>query len=125
MLALFLQGNILKVFPYPREYMISFENIYPCVLCRLGWTIPILPELDDLTVGGLVMGTGIGTITYTFYICIIISLMRNFLMAQNENFFFFSISPVSALLSFFLISKSRSLPLSHFLSRFLPLNICF
>ena len=27
----------------------------------LGWTIPILPELDDLTVGGLVMGTGIET----------------------------------------------------------------
>lgn len=25
----------------------------------LGWTIPVLPELDDLTVGGLVMGTGI------------------------------------------------------------------
>ena len=28
---------------------------------RLGWTIPIVPELDDLTVGGLVMGTGIET----------------------------------------------------------------
>lgn len=25
----------------------------------LGWTIPVLPEMDDLTVGGLVMGTGI------------------------------------------------------------------
>lgn len=25
----------------------------------LGWTIPILPEIDELTVGGLVMGTGI------------------------------------------------------------------
>ncbi|CAH1153510.1 unnamed protein product [Phaedon cochleariae] len=24
-----------------------------------GWTIPVLPEIDDLTVGGLVMGTGI------------------------------------------------------------------
>ena len=30
-------------------------------LPRLGWTIPIVPELDDLTVGGLVMGTGIET----------------------------------------------------------------
>lgn len=30
-------------------------------LNSLGWTIPILPELDDLTVGGLVMGTGIET----------------------------------------------------------------
>ncbi|XP_018326951.2 delta(24)-sterol reductase [Agrilus planipennis] len=29
------------------------------VLNPLGWTIPVVPELDDLTVGGLVMGTGI------------------------------------------------------------------
>ncbi|XP_045473479.1 delta(24)-sterol reductase-like [Harmonia axyridis] len=29
------------------------------MLNPLGWTIPVLPELDDLTVGGLVMGTGI------------------------------------------------------------------
>lgn len=28
-------------------------------LGKLGWTLPIVPELDDLTVGGLVMGTGI------------------------------------------------------------------
>ncbi|CAL8134552.1 unnamed protein product [Orchesella dallaii] len=27
----------------------------------LGWSLPVLPELDDLTVGGLVMGTGIET----------------------------------------------------------------
>ncbi|XP_071953466.1 delta(24)-sterol reductase-like isoform X2 [Antedon mediterranea] len=25
----------------------------------LGWTLPVLPELDDLTVGGLIMGVGI------------------------------------------------------------------
>jgi len=30
-------------------------------LDRLGWTLPVLPELDDLTVGGLIMGTGIET----------------------------------------------------------------
>jgi len=35
-------------------------------LDRLGWTIPILPELDDLTVGGLVMGTGIETSSHKF-----------------------------------------------------------
>ncbi|KAK6179008.1 hypothetical protein SNE40_011465 [Patella caerulea] len=27
----------------------------------LGWTLPVLPELDDLTVGGLIMGVGIET----------------------------------------------------------------
>lgn len=30
-------------------------------LIDLGWTIPVVPEMDDLTVGGLVMGTGIET----------------------------------------------------------------
>jgi delta24-sterol reductase len=35
-------------------------------LDQLGWTIPILPELDDLTVGGLVMGTGIETSSHKF-----------------------------------------------------------
>lgn len=29
------------------------------ILNPLGWTVPVLPELDELTVGGLVMGTGI------------------------------------------------------------------
>lgn len=32
----------------------------------LGWTIPILPELDDLTVGGMVMGTGIETSSHKY-----------------------------------------------------------
>merc|ERR1719334_1761416 len=35
-------------------------------LDRLGWTIPIVPELDDLTVGGLVMGTGIETSSHRY-----------------------------------------------------------
>lgn len=32
----------------------------------LGWTIPIVPEIDDLTVGGLVMGTGIESSSHRF-----------------------------------------------------------
>ena len=35
-------------------------------LNRLGWTIAVLPELDDLTVGGLVMGTGIETSSHKY-----------------------------------------------------------
>lgn len=30
-------------------------------LDRLGWTLPIVPEMEDLTLGGLVMGTGLET----------------------------------------------------------------
>lgn len=32
----------------------------------LGWTIPVLPEIDDLTVGGLVMGTGIESSSHRY-----------------------------------------------------------
>ncbi|XP_031693913.1 delta(24)-sterol reductase-like [Oncorhynchus kisutch] len=32
----------------------------------LGWTLPVLPELDDLTVGGLVMGTGIESSSHIY-----------------------------------------------------------
>lgn len=35
-------------------------------LGRLGWTIPIVPELDDLTVGGLVMGTGVESSSHIY-----------------------------------------------------------
>lgn len=32
----------------------------------LGWTIPVLPEMDDLTVGGLIMGTGIESSSHIY-----------------------------------------------------------
>ncbi|KAK9871159.1 hypothetical protein WA026_011440 [Henosepilachna vigintioctopunctata] len=35
-------------------------------LNKLGWTIPVLPEMDDLTVGGLVMGTGIESSSHIY-----------------------------------------------------------
>lgn len=43
-------------------------------LNKLGWSIPIVPELDDLTVGGLVMGTGIESSSHIYglfqHICV-------------------------------------------------------
>lgn len=43
-------------------------------LSKLGWTIAIVPELDDLTVGGLVMGTGIESSSHIYglfqHICV-------------------------------------------------------
>ncbi|XP_065347913.1 delta(24)-sterol reductase-like isoform X1 [Cloeon dipterum] len=35
-------------------------------LAPLGWTIPIVPEIDDLTVGGLILGTGIESSSHQF-----------------------------------------------------------
>lgn len=40
----------------------------------MGWTLPVQPELDDLTVGGLVMGTGVESSSHIYglfqHICI-------------------------------------------------------
>ncbi|XP_068599860.1 delta(24)-sterol reductase [Brachionichthys hirsutus] len=36
------------------------------LLNSIGWTLPVLPELDDLTVGGLVMGTGVESSSHIY-----------------------------------------------------------
>ncbi|XP_067893059.1 delta(24)-sterol reductase [Heterodontus francisci] len=36
------------------------------LLNSIGWTLPVVPELDDLTVGGLIMGTGIESSSHTY-----------------------------------------------------------
>ena len=33
-------------------------------LIKKGWMLPVVPELDDLTIGGLVMGGGIETTSH-------------------------------------------------------------
>ena len=42
-------------------------------LITYGWTLPVVPELDDLTIGGLVMGGGIESTSHKYglfqYIC--------------------------------------------------------
>jgi hypothetical protein len=42
-------------------------------LIGYGWTLPVVPELDDLTIGGLVMGGGIESTSHKYglfqYIC--------------------------------------------------------
>merc|ERR1712079_882409 len=35
-------------------------------LINYGWTLPVVPELDDLTIGGLVMGGGIETTSHKY-----------------------------------------------------------
>ncbi|KAG5885059.1 hypothetical protein JTB14_018289 [Gonioctena quinquepunctata] len=40
------------------EPMVTMGQL-TATLNPMGWTIPVLPEIDDLTVGGLVMGTGV------------------------------------------------------------------
>ncbi len=43
------------------EPMVNMGQI-TAQLLPMGWTLPVLPELDDLTVGGLVNGFGVETL---------------------------------------------------------------
>ncbi|KAG8003430.1 Delta(24)-sterol reductase [Nibea albiflora] len=49
------------------------------LLNSIGWTLPVVPELDDLTVGGLVMGTGIESSSHIYglfqHICVAFELV--------------------------------------------------
>lgn len=48
-------------------------------LAKLGWTVAMVPELDDLTVGGLVMGTGVESSSHIYglfqHICLSFELI--------------------------------------------------
>ena len=35
-------------------------------LIKRGWMLPVVPELDELTIGGLVMGGGIETTSHKY-----------------------------------------------------------
>lgn len=49
------------------------------ILLPLGWTLPVLPEMDDLTVGGLIMGTGVETSSHKYglmqHVCVAYELV--------------------------------------------------
>ncbi|CAH0562714.1 unnamed protein product [Brassicogethes aeneus] len=55
------------------EPMVTMGQL-TATLNHMGWTIPVLPEIDDLTVGGLVMGTGIESSSHIYglfqHICV-------------------------------------------------------
>lgn len=55
-----LNRGVIRVEPLVNMGQIS------ATLAKLGWTIAIVPELDDLTVGGLVMGTGIESSSHIY-----------------------------------------------------------
>ncbi len=47
------------------EPLVSMGQLTRALL-PLGWTLPLVPELDDLTVGGLIMGFGIETSSHKY-----------------------------------------------------------
>ena len=53
------------------EPMITIRELND-FLMSIGWMLPVVPELDDLTIGGLVMGGGIESTSFKkgFFHCI-------------------------------------------------------
>lgn len=47
------------------EPLVSMGQL-SATLNPLGWTLPVLPEIDDLTVGGMVNGTGIESSSHIY-----------------------------------------------------------
>ena len=92
-------------------------------LDKLGWTIPILPELDDLTVGGLVMGTGIETTSHKYglfqHIClsyeVVLSDGSVIKCSEEENSdLFFSVPWSYGTLGFLTAVKIKMIPSKRF-----------
>ena len=59
-LAIDAEKKIVRVEP---SVTIGRLNDY---LISRGWTLPVVPELDDLTIGGLVMGGGLETTSHKY-----------------------------------------------------------
>ncbi|MBN3286388.1 DHC24 reductase, partial [Polyodon spathula] len=89
------------------------------LLNSIGWTLPVLPELDDLTVGGLVMGTGIESSSHIYglfqHICVAYelvladgSLVR--CTAEENSELFYSVPWSCGTLGFLVAAEIRIIP---------------
>uniref|UniRef100_A0A8C4QTB2 Delta(24)-sterol reductase n=1 Tax=Eptatretus burgeri TaxID=7764 RepID=A0A8C4QTB2_EPTBU len=89
----------------------------------MGWTLPVVPELDDLTVGGLIMGTGLETSSHKYglfqHICLAYELVLadgTFVRcSEEENPELFAAVPWSyGTLGFLVAAELRIVPALHF-----------
>ncbi len=68
--------SVLQIDPHKQtvrvEPLVNMGQLSAQLLPQ-GWTLPVVPELDDLTVGGLIMGFGVETSSHKYglfqYIC--------------------------------------------------------
>ncbi|XP_066547768.1 delta(24)-sterol reductase [Amia ocellicauda] len=108
------------------------------LLNSIGWTLPVLPELDDLTVGGLVMGTGIESSSHIYglfqHICVAFelvladgSLVR--CTAKENSELFYAVPWSCGTLGFLVAAEVRIIPARRYVRlRYEPVrglaNIC-
>lgn len=85
-----------------------------CFLARKGWTLPVVPELDELTVGGLVCGYGIESSSHKhglFFDCVdsvevVTGDGRRVVCSREENADFFYAIPWSCGAVAFVVSAT-------------------
>lgn len=110
--------GIIRVEPLVNMGQIS------ATLAKLDWTMAIVPELDDLTVGGLVMGTGIESSSHIYglfqHICVSYELVladgRLIKCSKDENSDLFYAIPWSyGTLGFLTAVEIKIIPATKFI----------
>lgn len=100
------------------EPLVSMGQV-TAILNPLGWTLPVIPELDDLTVGGLIMGFGVETSSHKYglfqYICVSFEIVtaegKLIKCSKEENpDLFYSIPWSHGTLGFLVAAELRMVP---------------
>lgn len=73
-----LKRHVVRVEP-----MVTMGQL-SATLLKIGWTIGIVPELEDLTIGGLVMGTGVESSSHIYALFQNICLSYELVLADGS-----------------------------------------
>ena len=104
------------------EPLVSMGQLSRNLLPR-GWTLPVMPELDDLTVGGLIMGFGVETSSHKYglfqFICASFDLVtaegKLLHCSREENPELFYLIPWShGTLGFLVAAELRIIPAAKY-----------
>ena len=112
------------------EPLVTMGQLSRNLLSR-GWTLPVMPELEDLTVGGLIMGFGVETSSHKYglfqFICesfeIVTAEGKLLRCSQSENQELFYLIPWShGTLGFLVSAELKIIPAKKYIRlEYLPL----
>jgi delta24-sterol reductase len=113
------------------EPLASMGQISRSLISR-GWILPVVPELDDLTVGGLIMGFGVETSSHKYglfqYICesfeIVTAEGKRLRCSASENAELYHLVPWShGTLGFLVAAELRIIPARQYVRlHYLPVH---
>ena len=83
------------------EPMVTIGKLNDFLIAR-EWSLPVVPELDDLTIGGLVMGGGIESTSHKYglfqYICRAFEMVRGDGTKVNNCYFIIAVIAICSVL---------------------------